>query len=52
MQESKDNYDKLLFSTKYPEKDSTGKSRYAMQDIREIINSIDKKQSIFQLHSI
>ena len=43
MQESKDNYDKLLFSTKYPEKDSTGKSRYAMQDIREIINSIDKK---------
>ena len=43
MNESESDYGKLLFSTKYPDEDTTGKSRYAMQDIREIINSIDKK---------
>ena len=43
MDESESECGKLLFSTHYPDEETTGKSRYAMQDIREIINSIDKK---------
>ena len=43
MNTSENDYGKLLFSTKYPDKETTGKSRYAMQDIRKIINGVDKK---------
>lgn len=43
MSHCNDSYGKLIVSDRYPDEDTTGISRYALREIREIINGINTK---------